>query len=90
MPNHPPIEETPEIGDGYPQVWGTRTPVRCLVEVFRATADLERTAAMFPHLSREQVRAALDYYAAHPARVDEDIERNARALAELQGCRWPG
>jgi uncharacterized protein (DUF433 family) len=89
MLDHPAVEETPEIGDGYPQVWGTRTPVRCLVEVFRATRDVGQTAAMFPHLSREQVQLALDYYMAYPARVDEDIERNARAFAERQVCRWP-
>ena len=89
MTDHPAVEETPEIGDGYPQVWGTRTPVRCLVEVFQTTGTLERTVAMFPHLSREQVQAALDYYTTHPARVDEDIERNARALTELRSVSWP-
>jgi hypothetical protein len=30
------------------------------------------------------VQAALDYYAAHPARVDEDIETNERALKEIR------
>jgi uncharacterized protein (DUF433 family) len=81
--DHPFVSETPGVGGGYPQVRGTRTPVRCLVEVYRSTGSLERTAAMFPHLSQDQVRGGLDYYAEHPDRVDEDIERNARALAEL-------
>ena len=36
------------------------------------------------HLTREQARGALDYYLAHPARVDEDIAWNARVLAALQ------
>lgn len=90
MPDHPVAEETPGIGGGYPQVWGTRTPVRCLVEAFRLTEDFNRTAALFPHLAREEVRAALDYYILHPQRVDEDIERNARALAELQGRACQG
>jgi hypothetical protein len=40
---------------------------------------------MYPHLTAEQVQGALDYYAAEPARVDEDIPRHAHALAELQG-----
>jgi uncharacterized protein (DUF433 family) len=81
--DHPYVSETPGVGGGYPQVRSTRTPVRCLVEVYRSTESIERTAAMFPHLSQEQVRGALDYYAEHPERVDEDIERNARALTEF-------
>jgi hypothetical protein len=38
---------------------------------------------MFPHLRRDQVQGALDYYAAYPQRVDEDISRNARAATEF-------
>ena len=89
MVEHPPVEESPDINGGYPVVWGTRTPVRVIVGIFRQTGDFEHTAAMVPHLSHEQVRAALDYYAAQPERVDEDIDWNARALAELQGRPWP-
>ena len=59
--------------------------------MYRATGhDLERTHEMLNMLTREQIQAALDYYAAHPARVDEDIERNARAWAEITGQGWPG
>jgi len=39
---------------------------------------------VFPQLSREQVQAALDYYGDHRARVDEDIERNERALRAIR------
>jgi uncharacterized protein (DUF433 family) len=90
MQDHPFVEETPGIGGGYPQVRGTRTPIRVIVELLRATGDFERTAEMLPHLSREQVRGALDYYASYPDRVDEDIALNASARAELQGRAWPG
>lgn len=79
------ITEAPEVNGGYPIVRGTRTPVRSIVLIFRQTDDLERTAALFPHLSREQVRAALDYYVICPQRVDEDIRLNAEPLALLQG-----
>jgi uncharacterized protein (DUF433 family) len=79
------VTEDERIAGGYPVVRGTRTPVRSIVLVFRQTGSFERTAAMFPHLSQEQVRGALDYYEAHPARVDEDIAWNARVLAALQG-----
>ena len=77
------VTETPGIGGGYPHIRGTRTPVGVIVEVYQSTRDFERTTAMFPHLTHEQVRGALDFYAAHPERVAEDIERNQRALAEF-------
>ncbi len=73
------------MGGGYPQVRGTRTPVRVIVNLYRQTNDLAEVAALLPHLTREQLQGALDYYAEFPDRVDEDIELNARAWAELTG-----
>ena len=86
---HPYVEETPGVGGGYPQVRGTRTPVRSIVNLWRQTNDLEQVAAMLPHLTREQVQGALEYYREFPDRVDEDIERNKRAWVELTGQPWP-
>ena len=59
--------------------------------VFKPAAErkLERLVEMYPHIGRERLQGALDYYAAYPDRVDEDIERNARALAEHEGRLWP-
>ncbi len=42
-----------------------------------------RIPARNPQLTRAEVRAALDYYAAHPARVDEDIQRNESVWEEI-------
>jgi uncharacterized protein (DUF433 family) len=81
--DHPFVSETPGVGGGYPQVRGTRIPVRCLVLTYRHFQDFERTLEQYPTLTREQVRGALDFYAEHPERVDEDIETNDRALREL-------
>jgi uncharacterized protein (DUF433 family) len=84
------IRETPGVCGGYPRVGMTRVPVRVVVSTYRATGnDLDRTHDALNMLSREQIEAALSYYARTPERVDEDIERNARALAELKGERWP-
>ncbi len=88
MADHPFVEETPGVGGGYPQVRGTRTPVRVIVNLFRQTGDLARTAALLPHLTDEEIRGALDYYAACPDRVDQDIDRNARAWRERQNHAW--
>jgi uncharacterized protein (DUF433 family) len=70
-------------------VRGTRTPVWVIVAAFRETGDVAQTGASFKHLTHEQIRGALDYYDRFPARVDEDFERNARALAEVQQRQCP-
>ena len=84
MPRHPLIAELPGVNGGYPVVAPTRIGVRLIVEAFRETGDLNETIETFPQLSREQVQAALDYYRDHPARVDEDIERNEAALRAIR------
>ncbi len=75
------IRETPGVMGGYPCIGLTRISVRALVEVGRQYG-VETIAEYYPHLTRAQIDAGLAYYAAHPARVDEDIERNRRADAE--------
>ncbi len=83
------VSETPGINGGYPVVRGTRTPVRVIVKFYRETHDIEQVREALPHLSTEELQGSLDYYREHPGRVDEDIERNDRAWAELQGQSWP-
>jgi uncharacterized protein (DUF433 family) len=81
----PRIVETPGVCGGYPRVWNTRIRVGLIIEAYRQVGgDVERTVEVYPQLTREQIQAALDYYAAHRARVDEDIERDHRALAALE------
>jgi uncharacterized protein (DUF433 family) len=53
------------------------------VEAYRATGNVDRVAERYDQLTRQQIEAALDYYREHPARIDEDIARNARAWADL-------
>jgi len=77
------IRETPGVSGGYPCVGNTRIPVRSIVLAHRQTGSFERTLDAYPQLTRAEVRAALDYYAAHPARVDEDIQRNESVWEEI-------
>ena len=90
--DHPYVSETPGVGGGYPQVRGTRIPVRCMVLTYRHFQDFERTLKGYPTLTPKQMRRALGYYAADPERVDEDIERNERAVREFRARsgQWPG
>jgi uncharacterized protein (DUF433 family) len=83
------IRERPDVSGGYPCIDETRLPVRSIVLVHRELGSLERTVEAFPQLTPAEVQAALDYYRVYPARVDEDIERNARAWEALASRPWP-
>jgi len=86
---HPYVEETPRVGGGYPQLRGTRIPVWVILDYFRQLGSVEQVRELFPYLTCAQVQGALDYYAEHPARVDEDIARNREAWQALTGQPWP-
>jgi uncharacterized protein (DUF433 family) len=83
------VEEVPGVNGGYPVVRGSSVPVRIIVEMLHKTQSLDAVLDMYPHLGQERIEAALAYYATHPDRVDEDIERNARAWAAHQAQPWP-
>jgi uncharacterized protein (DUF433 family) len=84
QPDHPLVEERPGVNGGYPVIAMTRIGVRLIVQAFQETGDLDETAEAYPQLSREQVQAALAFYHDFPARVDEDIERNEKALRAIR------
>ncbi len=93
----PYVGEYPGVCGGYPVIERMRFPVWIVVEAYRELGDVDKIAEQYTQLTKAQIQCALDYYAAHPARVDEDIERNERAWAELiernvpiQGRPWPG
>jgi uncharacterized protein (DUF433 family) len=79
MSNDPYVAEYPGVCGGYPVIRETRIPVRVVVQISRAGASFDELAAMWPTVTVAQIRGVLDYYARHPRRVDEDIERHAKA-----------
>jgi uncharacterized protein (DUF433 family) len=90
MSERPTVEEMPGVNGGYPVVRDSSIPVRIIVEMLRQTGSVDAVLDLYPHLGRERIEGALAYYAVHPGRVDEDIERNARAWAAHQAQqRWP-
>ena len=72
------VGEYPGVCGGYPVIRETRIPVRLVVQFSREGATMAELAEMWPTVTAEQIRGALAYYARHPHRVDEDIDRNAR------------
>ncbi len=85
----PYVAEYPGVCGGYPVIRNTRIAVRLVVNFHRDGVSINRMLEMWPHVTSEQIQGALDYYASHPSRVDEDIERHERAYAEAHRLPWP-
>ena len=79
------IARYPGVQGGYPVIAGTRTPVRSIVELYYDvySFDIDEVQRSLPHLSMEQIRAALAYYDEEPDVVDEDIARQREAIREI-------
>jgi uncharacterized protein (DUF433 family) len=83
-PEDPYVAEYPGVCGGYPVIRETRIPVRVVVQISRAGAALDEMAQMWPTVTTAQIKGALDYYAHHPRRVDEDIERHAQVSLSVR------
>ena len=77
------VRETPGVCGGYPCVGNSRIPVSSLGLTYRALGDMDLVLEAYPSLAPDQIRGALAWYLDHPARVDEDIERNEQTLRDL-------
>ena len=66
----------PTILSGEPIIEGTRTPVRAIVELWRAGTQPEEIPSHLPHLTLAQVFDALSYYSDHQDEINARIELN--------------
>jgi uncharacterized protein (DUF433 family) len=80
---HPRIVRDPEIVGGSPTIRGTRVPVRAVACLWRATQDRDLIMRNYPHLSGDDVEAALRYYAERCDEIDAEL------LAEECAGGWP-
>ena len=90
------VTEVPGVQGGYPIIRNSRIPVRVIVALRRQGTSVDKLAELYPQLSPESIQGALDYYAARPARVDEDFARQDQARRKIsgknvliQGRAWP-
>jgi uncharacterized protein (DUF433 family) len=61
--DHPRIQRDPAIMLGKPVIAGTRIPVEAIVRQFAAGSTIEWVLQGYPGLTRDDIRAALDYAA---------------------------
>jgi uncharacterized protein (DUF433 family) len=80
------IASTPGVCGGRPCIAGTRVSVRGIAIRYNMGASPEEIARQIGHLSLAQVQAALTWYFANKAEIDQDIEdeeREYKILAAL-------
>jgi len=70
---------------GEPVIEGTRTPVRAVIEYLRLYGSKERVLEALPHLTADQLEAAIAYYEIHPEEVEAHIRAEAELDRELKG-----
>ena len=55
------IEVNPEVMDGLPVMAGTRIPVYLILEMLESGLSLDAILEEYPHLTIDQLRAAVSY-----------------------------
>lgn len=84
------IVKTPGVCSGQPRIAGTRIKVK---HVYTWVEQMGMTPAQvvaeYPHLTRAQVHAALAYYWSHQDEIHQDIENEAKLVAELKAKAGP-
>jgi uncharacterized protein (DUF433 family) len=68
-----PDEAAIEINDGVPYIRGTRMKIRLIAEELRNGAGPVQIMEAHPHLTLDQIRAAIGYYRAHTQEIDAQI-----------------
>lgn len=78
------ISRRAEIRGGRPCIAGTGVSVRRIAGWYNMGLVPEEIVQNFGHLSLAQVHAALAYYHANKAEIDEDIEAERQAADALE------
>lgn len=76
------VAHHPGVQGGEAVLAGTRTPVRSVVSMYYDVLDkdVHRVAEELAHLSEAQIKAALAYYGAHRAEIDDARRRHEEAF----------
>lgn len=78
------IGHDPAIQGGAAAIRGTRTPVSTIVAMYPVYgSSVAAVVDALPHLTEEDVRAALAYYACHSEEIEAERAREADAVAAL-------
>jgi uncharacterized protein (DUF433 family) len=82
------IEHRSSAGRSSPVIKGTRVRVAEIAQLYRLLSEevvAERIQKALPHLTMEQIQAALAYWRNHPDEVQSEIETDEAFLSDLAG-----
>lgn len=79
-----PIVKREGICGGEPHIKDTRISVRCIVEYMRIYNSIDYVLQALPHLTKDNVEEALDYYKTNKDEIEKLIADNAEETEE----RW--
>lgn len=69
------ITKNPKICQGRPIILGTRIAVLNIVELYHLLGwDIRKIRDEYPHLSEQQIMAALEYYENHTPEIDSYLQ----------------
>ncbi|MEC4814969.1 MAG: DUF433 domain-containing protein [Scytonema sp. PMC 1069.18] len=77
------ITTDPKLRGGRPTIAGTGTSVRRVASLYNQGYNAEEIARRLNHLTITQIYAALTYYHANRAEIDEDIAAEQAAYEQL-------
>ncbi len=72
------IVKTPGVLGGRARIAGTRIAVSHVVAMVKEGLTVDEILQEYPHLTREQVEAALRYYEEHREEIDAELEEEER------------
>jgi len=78
------ITRSPDVRAGRPRIAGTGVTVRRIVGWYKLGLSPEEIAAEIPHLTLAQVYAALAYYHANRAEIEQDIAEEDQVASQLE------
>lgn len=77
------ITINPQLRNGRPVISGTGTSVRRIAVLYNQGCSPDTIARRLNHLNLTQIYAALTYYHANRAEIDQDILAEEKAYTEL-------
>ena len=75
-PLHPRIKYRRGASGWEPAIRGTGVTVRAIVELYRLYHDIDRIQHSIPHITRQQIKSALNYQQDYPEEIEYHIARN--------------
>ena len=80
------ITSEPDFRLGRPFIAGTRRSVQSIAWMYRDNRDAEAIARALPEIPKASIYAALTYYLANQAQIDQDVQDDGELYYALEAA----